>query len=144
MRIQQQPIARLLRFELRADRCELRLERHAPREQDLREPALAELIGAPALRGEARRPFAATHVMEHGIRPEKIVTVFAGQDRDATEQARTYFAGYQPSSPSIALLRDGKLVFMMERHDIEHREAEDIAGDLTSAFDKYCANTSRN
>jgi putative YphP/YqiW family bacilliredoxin len=82
--------------------------------------------------------------LEHPVRPEKIVTVFAGQDRDATEQARSYFTGYQPSSPSIALLRDGKLVFMLERHDIEHREAEDIAGDMTSAFDKHCSNVSRN
>src|SRR5512135_2823098 len=82
--------------------------------------------------------------LEHAVRPEKIVTVFAGQDRDATEQARSYFTGYQPSSPSIALLRDGQLVYMMERHDIEHREAEDIAGDLTGAFDKYCTGVTRN
>ena len=82
--------------------------------------------------------------LEHAVRPEKMVTVFAGQDRDATEQARSYFTGYQPSSPSIALLRDGQLVYMMERHDIEHREAEDIAGDLTGAFDKYCTGVTRN
>ncbi len=82
--------------------------------------------------------------MEHPVRPEKIVTVFAGQDRDATEQARSYFTGYQASSPSIGLLRDGKLVFMLERHDIEHREAEDIAGDLIGAFDKHCAQVSQN
>jgi len=82
--------------------------------------------------------------MEHSIRPDKIVTVFAGQDRDATDQARSYFTGYQPSSPSIGLLRDGELVFMLERHDIEHREAEDIAGDLTAAFNKFCAKTTAN
>ncbi len=82
--------------------------------------------------------------MQHSIRPDKIVTVFAGQDRDATEQARSYFTGYQPSSPSIGLLREGELVFMLERHDIEHREAEDIAGDLTSAFNKFCAKTAAN
>ncbi len=82
--------------------------------------------------------------MQHSIRPDKIVTVFAGQDRDATEQARSYFTGYQPSSPSIGLLREGELVFMLERHDIEHREAEDIAGDLTSAFNKFCAKTTAN
>jgi len=79
--------------------------------------------------------------LEHSIRPDKVVSVFAGQDRDATEQARGYFTGYQPSSPSIGLLRDGQLVFMLERHDIEHREAEDIAADLTSAFNKFCAQT---
>ena len=77
--------------------------------------------------------------MEHKVLPDKLVTVFAGQDRDATEQARSYFTGYPPSSPSIGLLRKGQLVYMMERHDIEHREAEDIATDLTRAFDKFCA-----
>ena len=82
--------------------------------------------------------------LEHAVRPDRIVTVFAGQDRDATEQARSYFAGYQPSSPSVALLRDGQLVFMLERHDIEHREAEDIAADLTGAFSKFCARASAN
>ena len=82
--------------------------------------------------------------MEHGVRPDRVVTVFAGQDRDATEQARSYFTGYQPSSPSVALMRDGELVYMLERHDIEHREAEDIADDLTSAFNKFCARASAN
>ena len=82
--------------------------------------------------------------MEHSIRPDKIVTVFAGQDRDATEQARSYFTGYQPSSPSIGLLREGELVFMLERHDIEHREAEDIAGDLIAAFNKFCTKATAN
>ncbi len=82
--------------------------------------------------------------LAHPVRPDRIVTVFAGQDHEATEQARSYFTGYQPSSPSIALLRDGELVFMLERHDIEHREAEDIAGDLTSAFSKFCAKASAN
>lgn len=77
--------------------------------------------------------------LEHGVKPEKLVTVFAGQDREATEQARRHFAGYPPSSPSIGLLRDGELVFMMQRMDIENREAEDIAQDLTSAFDRFCA-----
>lgn len=79
--------------------------------------------------------------MEHGVLPDKIGTVFAGQDRDATEQARRYFEEYPPSSPSIAILRDGKLVYMMQRSDIEHREAEDIASELTAAFDRLCANT---
>lgn len=77
--------------------------------------------------------------LEHAVRPERIVAVFAGQDRDATERARGYFAAYPPSSPSIGLLRDGELVFMMQRGDIEHREAEDIAEDLTAAFDRFCA-----
>ena len=77
--------------------------------------------------------------LQHSSRPEKLFTVFAGQDKEATDRARSYFTGYPPSSPSIALLRDGKLVHMMQRSDIEHREAADIAAELKSAFDKFCA-----
>jgi putative YphP/YqiW family bacilliredoxin len=77
--------------------------------------------------------------MEHATRPDHAVTVFAGQDQEATERARSYFTGYPPSSPSIALLRDGRIVHMMQRSDIEHREAVDIAGELRAAFDKFCA-----
>jgi bacilliredoxin len=77
--------------------------------------------------------------LQHAVRPDQSVTVFAGQDRDATERAREYFEGYAPSSPSIGLLRDGKLVYMMQRSDIETREAEDISADLTAAFEKFCA-----
>ncbi len=79
--------------------------------------------------------------MEHRVKPDQVVTVFAGQDRDATEQARRYFADYPPSSPAIALMRDGELVHMMQRSDIEHREAEDIAAELTSAFNRHCASS---
>jgi len=77
--------------------------------------------------------------MGHSVLPEKIGTVFAGQDRDATERARFHFGEYPPSSPSIAILRDGELVYMMQRSDIEHREAEDIAAELVGAFDRYCS-----
>lgn len=77
--------------------------------------------------------------MGHGTLPDRVITVFAGQDREATDRARSYFKGYQPSSPSIGLLRDGQLVFMMERHQIESRDAGAIAADLLAAFDKYCA-----
>jgi putative YphP/YqiW family bacilliredoxin len=77
--------------------------------------------------------------LRHSSRPEKVFSVFAGQDRDATDRARSYFAGYPPSSPSVALLRDGKLVHMMQRSDIEHRESLDIATELKRAFDKFCA-----
>ncbi len=77
--------------------------------------------------------------LQHTLRPDRSVTVFAGQDREATERARAYFTGYPPSSPSIGLLRDGKLVFMLQRSDIENRDAEDIAADLVAAFDKFCA-----
>jgi len=75
-------------------------------------------------------------------RPDTLVTVFAGQDREATDRARSYFTGYPPSSPSIALLRDGKLVFMLERCDIEGRQAGAIAQDLADAFDRFCATSS--
>lgn len=77
--------------------------------------------------------------LRHGTRPDTVATVFAGADVEATERARGYFTGYPPSSPSIALLRDGKIVYMMERHQIENREADVIARDLTAAFDRYCA-----
>ncbi len=79
--------------------------------------------------------------LQHPSRPEKIFTVFAGQDVAATERARSYFTGYPPSSPSIALMRDGKLIHMMQRSDIEHREAADIATELKRVFDQHCATT---
>src|ERR1700732_2277111 len=79
--------------------------------------------------------------LQHSSRPEKLFSVFAGQDNDATQRARSYFVGYPPSSPSIALLRDGKVVHMMHRSDIEHREAVDIAAELKSVFDKFCVKT---
>jgi len=71
-------------------------------------------------------------------RPDRLATVFAGQDREATARAREYFTGYPPSSPAVALLRDGKLVFMLERKDIEGRDAESIAADLVAALERYC------
>lgn len=74
----------------------------------------------------------------HHPRPETLATVFAGQDQEATARARSYFTGYLPSSPSIALLQDGKLVFMLERRQIEGRMAEEIAADLTAAYDRFC------
>ncbi len=73
------------------------------------------------------------------VRPDRIITVFAGQDRDATEKARSYFTGFPPSSPSIGILRDGQLVFMMQRSDIEMASPEMIASALTRAFEKHCA-----
>ena len=76
--------------------------------------------------------------LEHSVKPDQLTTVFAGQDADATERARAYFTGYAPSSPQIALLKDGKLVFMIERWQIEGRPAGAIAEDLVQAFDEYC------
>jgi putative YphP/YqiW family bacilliredoxin len=80
--------------------------------------------------------------LENKARPEVLATVFAGQDADATSQARRYFTGYPPSSPSVALLRDGKLVFMLERKDIEGQDPYVIAENLTKAFDRFCGQTS--
>src|SRR5918998_156917 len=77
--------------------------------------------------------------LQHDVKPDKVATVFAGADIDATERARSYFTGYGPSSPSIALLRDGKLLWMLERRNIENQNAEMIAKNLTDAFDKYCS-----
>lgn len=79
--------------------------------------------------------------LDNKARPEVLTTVFAGQDTDATERARGYFTGYPPSSPAVALLRDGKLVYMLERKDIEGRDSYTIAEDLTKAFDRFCTQT---
>ncbi len=77
--------------------------------------------------------------LQNAVTPEKTFSVFAGQEKDATERARGYFTGYPPSSPSIGILRDGELVYMMQRRDIESREAPAIAADLKAAFDRFCA-----
>ncbi|TFG61689.1 MAG: BrxA/BrxB family bacilliredoxin [Gemmatimonadales bacterium] len=74
----------------------------------------------------------------HDVQPDRIVTVFAGQEVEATERARSHMPGYRPSSPSIALFRGGEHVFMLERHQIEGREAMAIAGDLRDAYDRFC------
>ena len=76
--------------------------------------------------------------LQHHTRPDRVATVFAGADVEATNRARSYFAGYAPSSPSVALLRNGKLVFILERAQIENQAAEQIAATLTAAFDKFC------
>jgi putative YphP/YqiW family bacilliredoxin len=77
--------------------------------------------------------------LENQTRPDQVVTVFAGADIEATETARGYFTGYSPSSPSIALLKNGKLVYMLERRQIEGKDAPAIAEDLKQAFDQYCS-----
>ncbi|MDA1092674.1 MAG: BrxA/BrxB family bacilliredoxin [Acidobacteria bacterium] len=76
--------------------------------------------------------------LQHGVTPDHVTSVFAGADTEATHRARGYFTGYPPSSPAIALLKDGKLVYMLERHQIENQEARAIAAQLTAAFDKHC------
>ena len=84
------------------------------------------------------RPAVAS-ALQHTVKPDHLTTVFAGQDTDAAARARSYFTGYSPSSPQIGLLKDGQLVFMLERYQIEGRSSDDIAKDLVGAFDKYCA-----
>src|SRR5271157_3398660 len=79
--------------------------------------------------------------LQNASRPDKVFSVFAGQDTEATERARSYFTGYPPSSPSIAILRDGKLLYMMQRHQIETRDAAATAADLKAAFDQHGAAT---
>jgi putative YphP/YqiW family bacilliredoxin len=76
--------------------------------------------------------------LQHETKPDHLTTVFAGQDPDATERARGYFTGYAPSSPQIALMKDGKIVFMLERWQIEGRPADAIAEDLVEAFEEFC------
>jgi putative YphP/YqiW family bacilliredoxin len=79
--------------------------------------------------------------LQHPVLPQQVVTVFAGQDVEAVARARQYFAEYQPSSPSMALLRDGEVVHFVHRHQIEGRSPRDIAANLTAAFDKFCGAT---
>jgi putative YphP/YqiW family bacilliredoxin len=86
------------------------------------------------------RPAVAS-ALRHSVKPDHLATVFAGQDVEATAKARAYFTGYPPSSPSIGLLKDGEIVFMLERWQIEGRAADAIAADLTDAFDRFCGKT---
>ena len=76
--------------------------------------------------------------LQHSAKPDRVYSVFAGQDKEATERERSYFTGYPPSSPSIGILRDGKLVYMMQRSQIETREAPAIAAELVNTFDQLC------
>ncbi|MFD2045944.1 BrxA/BrxB family bacilliredoxin [Ornithinibacillus salinisoli] len=87
--------------------------------------------------GGVARP-AAANAIHYDKRPNHLVTVFAGQDPEATEKAREYFEGYPPSSPSFAFLKDGKIVSMIERHDIEGHSAMDVMGKLQQIFDEHC------
>jgi putative YphP/YqiW family bacilliredoxin len=77
--------------------------------------------------------------LRNEAKPDRLTTVFAGQDTEAVDRARSYFTGYPPSSPSIGLLKNGQIVFMLERYQIEGRAADDIAQDLVGAFDRFCA-----
>ena len=87
--------------------------------------------------GGIARP-AAAHSLHYDKRPDQLVTVFAGQDKEATEKARSFFTGYPPSSPSFALLKDGEIVTMIERHDIEGHDPMAVVQKLQNAFEQYC------
>ncbi|WP_064090903.1 BrxA/BrxB family bacilliredoxin [Rossellomorea aquimaris] len=87
--------------------------------------------------GGIARP-AAAHAIHYDKRPDQLVTVFAGQDKEATAKARSYFTGYPPSSPSFALLKDGKLLTMVERHEIEGHDPMSVVNKIQSYFDQYC------
>lgn len=76
--------------------------------------------------------------LESEVKPDRMITVFAGNDREATQRAREYFAGYRPSSPAIALMKDGQVVKMFERYQIEGRQAHDVAAELVAAFQEHC------
>jgi putative YphP/YqiW family bacilliredoxin len=86
--------------------------------------------------GQARP--AVAMALKNAKLPSHLYTVFAGQDKEATAKAREFFTGYAPSSPSMALMKDGQIVHMIERHEIEDRSAEQIAANLTAAFEKHC------
>jgi putative YphP/YqiW family bacilliredoxin len=118
-------------------------EMRTPGEVDakLRETSGTTLVVVNSVCGCAARNArpAVASALQHAVRPDHLTTVFAGQDVDATARARSYFTGYPPSSPQIGLLKDGELVFMLERWQIEGRSADAIANDLVEAFDRYCA-----
>lgn len=88
------------------------------------------------------RPGVRLALRQATVKPDRLATVFAGQDPEATSRARSFFAGNPPTSPQVALLKDGELVFLMQRHQIEGRGAPEIAADLVKAFEKYCGATS--
>jgi putative YphP/YqiW family bacilliredoxin len=102
-----------------------------------RAPTLVVVNSVCGCAARNARPAAAL-ALQHAPKPARLVTVFAGQDADATARARSYFTGYAPSSPQIALLKEGQVVFILERRNIEGRNARDIAADLTAAFDQFC------
>jgi len=106
--------------------------------QDLTGTALVVVNSVCGCAAGKARPAVVLALREAAVRPDRLLTVFAGNDVAATARAREFFPGYGPSSPQMGLLKDGKLVLMLERRDIEGREAPEIAADLAAAFDKWC------
>ena len=105
--------------------------------EDTSEPTLLVVNSICGCAARMARP-AVAMALQNDQKPVRLTTVFAGQDVEATQVARGYIHGYPPSSPSIALLKDGDVAFMLERHDIEGRSAQEIAQDLVNAFDRFC------
>src|SRR5204862_2204384 len=131
---------------MRADLTQLGVEEMRTRQEvdaKRREAQGTTLVVVNSVCGCAARNArpAVAKAMQHDARPRQLTTVFAGQDVEAVQRARSYFTGYAPSSPQIALMKDGQVVYMLERHQIEGRTADDIAKDLTRAFDRYCEKT---
>jgi putative YphP/YqiW family bacilliredoxin len=104
---------------------------------DATEPTLVVVNSVCGCAARNARP-AVAMALQGEKKPARLTTVFAGQDNEATQMARSYFHGYAPSSPSIALLKDGDVAFMLERHQIEGRTAQQIAADLEDAFQRLC------
>lgn len=124
----------LTRIGIKELRTPEEVEEHVPGAKGTALIVINSVCGCAA--GQCRPGVA--QALEHSVTPDHLYTVFAGQDKEATAKAREYFAPYPPSSPSIALLKDGELVHFIERHSIENRSAAEIAADLTEAFDKFC------
>lgn len=117
---------------------ELRTAEEVDREMGVREGTTMVVVNSICGCAAGRMRPAVRAALQNSAKPDRMFTVFAGQDTAATERARSYFSGYRPSSPSIALFREGELVHMMERSDIEHRDSADIANELKRAFDQHC------
>ena len=117
---------------------ELRTVEEVDRALAAREPTLVVVNSVCGCAARNARPAAALAIA-HSRRPERLFTVFAGQDTEATTRARAYFTGFGPSSPQIALLKDGGVAFMLERRNIEGRDAGAIAADLIAAFERFCS-----
>ncbi|MEX2178867.1 MAG: BrxA/BrxB family bacilliredoxin [Gemmatimonadaceae bacterium] len=122
---------------------ELRTPDEVDRELTAKGTALVVVNSICGCAARMARPAVRMALGESTARPQRLTTVFAGQDRAATDRARGYFTGYPPSSPSIALLRDGQIVFMLERWQIEGRSAPEIASDLKGALEEHCAPAAR-
>ena len=120
---------------------ELRSRTEVDRELGTRQGTAMVIVNSICGCAAGRMRPAVRIALGHQAKPDRLFSVFAGQDVEATERARSYFTGYPPSSPSIAIFREGELVHMLQRSDIEHRDSADIAAELKRIFDQYCATT---